>query len=206
MKWSAKLGRFAGIDVYVHVTFLALLAYVAATDWSRTGSLTAVATGLALVLILFLCVLLHEYGHALTARRFGIGTRHITLLPIGGLALLEGMPREPRQEILVALAGPAVNFAIAAVTALLILATGDGPLVPRSGFGNIDFLHSLLFANLLLAIFNLLPGLSDGRRPRAARGAQPAHGPGAGDAPRRDGGPGPRRRASGCSGSWATRS
>ena len=99
LKWSAKLGRFAGIDVYVHVTFLLLLAWVGLEPWTSTGSPAAVASGLTLVLLLFLCVLLHEYGHALTARRFGIGTRSITLLPIGGLALLESMPRDPRQEI-----------------------------------------------------------------------------------------------------------
>lgn len=170
MKWSAKLGRFAGIDVYVHVTFLALLAYVAATDWNRTGSLAGVATGLALVLMLFLCVLLHEYGHALTARRFGIGTRHITLLPIGGVALLEAMPREPRQEILVALAGPAVNFAIAAVAALLIRGSGQDILAPLADPSRLGFLHSLLFANLLLGIFNLLPAfpMDGGRVLRAA--------------------------------------
>ena len=75
MKWSARLGRFAGIDVYVHVTFLLLLAWVAWSYWTATGTLAGVGAEIALVLLLFLCVLLHEYGHALTARRFGIGTR-----------------------------------------------------------------------------------------------------------------------------------
>lgn len=170
MKWSAKLGRFARIDVYVHVTFLALLAFVAATDWSRTGSLASVGFGLAMVLLLFLCVLLHEYGHALTARRFGIGTRHITLLPIGGLALLDAMPRQPGQEILVALAGPAVNFAIAAGAAALIAAGGGDPITPLADPGRLGFLHSLLFANLLLGTFNLLPAfpMDGGRVLRAA--------------------------------------
>jgi hypothetical protein len=104
VRWSARIGRFAGIDVYVHVTFLLLLLFFAWRSWQATGTLAGVLSGTLLILMLFLCVLLHEYGHALTARRFGIGTRHITLLPIGGLALLESMPKDPRQEILVALA------------------------------------------------------------------------------------------------------
>ncbi len=171
MKWSAKIGRFAGIDVYVHVTFLALLAYVAATDWRRTGSLTGVAFGLGVVLMLFVCVLLHEYGHALTARRFGIGTRHITLLPIGGVAVLEDMPRDPRQEVLVALAGPAVNFAIAAAVYAIIVAQGGQPFAAFTGdLGRMGLLPSLLGANLLLGVFNLLPAfpMDGGRVLRAA--------------------------------------
>jgi Zn-dependent protease len=165
MKWSAKLGRFAGIDVYVHVTFLALLAYFALVHWGRTGTVLGVLNGLALIIMLFGCVLLHEYGHALAARRYGIGTKHITLLPIGGLALLDSMPREPRQEIVVALAGPAVNVVIAAVVYLVILATGArGALVP-SDPTQMGFLPSLFGANVMLALFNLLPAFPmDGGR------------------------------------------
>ena len=110
MKWSAKLGRFAGIDVYVHASFLLLLAWVGYSAWTSTGTLAGVLSASLLILLLFLCVLLHEYGHALTARRYGIGTRSITLLPIGGLALLDRCREDPRQEIVVALAGPAVNL------------------------------------------------------------------------------------------------
>ncbi len=168
MKWSAKLGRFAGIDVYVHATFLLLLVWVAWSNWTRSGTLQGVLSGLTLILLLFLCVVLHEYGHALTARRFGIGTRSITLLPIGGLALLESMPKDPRQEIVVALAGPAVNLAIAAVLYLAILTTGrPGALFDLGGR---DLLLTLLAANLMLAIFNLLPAfpMDGGRVLRAA--------------------------------------
>ena len=165
MKWSAKLGRFAGIDVYVHVTFLLLLGWVGWSAWTRTGSTAAVTASLTLVLLLFLCVLLHEYGHALTARRFGIGTRSITLLPIGGLALLESMPRDPRQEIVVALAGPAVNLAIAAVLYLLIrLADRPGALFALDPVAG-SLLPTLFGANLMLALFNLLPAFPmDGGR------------------------------------------
>jgi Zn-dependent protease len=170
LRWSARLGRFAGIDVYVHVTFLLLLLWIGWLAWQRTGGLGPTLASLALVLLLFLCVLLHEYGHALTARRFGIGTRSITLLPIGGIALLESMPREPRQEILVALAGPAVNVAIAAALYLLIQIAGrPGALLaldPASG----GLLQTLLAANLMLALFNLLPAfpMDGGRVLRAA--------------------------------------
>jgi Zn-dependent protease len=165
LKWSAKLGRFAGIDVYVHVTFLLLLAWIAFSTWTETGSPAAVAASLVLILLLFLCVVLHEYGHALTARRFGIGTRSITLLPIGGVALLRAMPRDPWQEILVALAGPAVNVVIAAgLFLLMVIGSRPGSLLafdPVTG----SLLPTLLTANLVLALFNLLPAFPmDGGR------------------------------------------
>ncbi len=164
-KRSAKLGRFAGIDVYVHVTFLALLAYFALVYWAERGTLLGVLNGLALIIMLFVCVLLHEYGHALAARRYGIGTKHITLLPIGGLALLESMPREPRQEIVVALAGPAVNVAIAAVVFLLLLAFGRTEALVPADPTRMGVLPSLLAANVMLALFNLLPAFPmDGGR------------------------------------------
>jgi Zn-dependent protease len=165
VKWSARIGRFAGIDVYVHVTFLLLLLFFAWRSWQATGTLAGVLSGTLLILMLFLCVLLHEYGHALTARRFGIGTRHITLLPIGGLALLESMPKDPRQEILVALAGPAVNVAIAAVIFLVLtLAGGRGGLLHLE-LGRGGILQTLLAANLMLALFNMLPAFPmDGGR------------------------------------------
>jgi Zn-dependent protease/CBS domain-containing protein len=164
VRWSAKLGRFAGIDVYVHVTFLLLIAWIALIYWNETHTVAGVISGLALVLLLFLCVVLHEYGHALTARRFGIGTRSITLLPIGGLALLERMPRDPRQEILVALAGPAVNLVIAAALYVILqLGARPGALLAFGVEGGL--LASLLGANLLLAVFNMLPAFPmDGGR------------------------------------------
>lgn len=169
-KWSLKLGRFAGIDVFVHATFFLLLAWIGFVYWSETGTMAGVATGLALILLLFLCVVLHEYGHALTARHFGIATRHITLLPIGGVALLEKMPKDPREEMIVALAGPAVNIVIAAALFLLLNMLGSdrfitGPDLVRSGI-----LQSLLVANIMLAVFNMLPAfpMDGGRVLRAA--------------------------------------
>jgi stage IV sporulation protein FB len=110
-------------------------------------------------------VTLHEYGHALTARRFGIRTRHITLLPIGGVALLESMPKDPRQEIIVALAGPAVNVAIALFLFLILEITSQPGSLMNLNLGRGAILPTLLSANLILALFNLLPAFPmDGGR------------------------------------------
>lgn len=156
MKRALRLGRFAGIDVYIHWTFALLIGWAGWLAWQGGGAFIDIAVNVALVLGLFLCVTLHEYGHALTARRFGIGTRRITLLPIGGVALLEAMPDRPLREILIALAGPAVNIVIAAL-AFLWLRLG----LP-AGSGLVAF---LLQANLVLALFNLIPAFPmDGGR------------------------------------------
>ena len=109
MTWSWKLTRIAGIDVYVHATFVIVVAWIGLLHWNQSHSLAAVVEGVGFILALFACIVLHEYGHALTARRYGIRTRDITLLPIGGIARLERMPEEPLQELWVALAGPAMR-------------------------------------------------------------------------------------------------
>lgn len=165
MKWSTRIGTFAGIDVYVHTTFLILIAWVAFAQWQTGHSAAAAMEGVAFILALFGCVVLHEFGHALTARRFGIKTRDITLLPIGGLARLERMPDDPRQELWVALAGPAVNVVIAAALFVLLQVTGAlrplGALSVTSG----SFLERLMIVNLFLVGFNMLPAFPmDGGR------------------------------------------
>jgi len=161
MQWSWKLGRFAGIDTYVHASFLLLVGWAVWASWTGAGSLLSVVFGVGFLLAVFGSVLLHEYGHALVARRYGIATRRIVLYPIGGVAQLEGMPRKPRQELAVALAGPAVNFAIAA---------GLWVLSPLFGAGLVgSLLGSLMIANLTLGLFNLVPAfpMDGGRALRA---------------------------------------
>lgn len=165
MKWSWKLGRFAGIDVYIHTTFLLLIGFIGVSYWLQERSLAAVVGGIGFILALFLCVVLHEYGHALTARRYGISTRDITLLPIGGVARLERMPDEPRQELWVALAGPAVNVVIAA--ALFGWLFINGSLMPLETLSvtSGSFLERLMLVNITLVAFNLLPAFPmDGGR------------------------------------------
>ena len=165
MKWSTKIGTFAGIDVYVHTTFLMLIAWVGFAHWQAEHSVGAAVGGVAFVLALFGCVVLHEFGHALTARRFGIRTRDITLLPIGGLARLERMPGDPKQELWVALAGPAVNVVIAVALFVVLQVTGTfAPLSTLSVTGG-SFLERLMIVNVFLVAFNMLPAFPmDGGR------------------------------------------
>jgi Zn-dependent protease len=148
MQISWKLGRVEGIDLFLHPTFLLLLIFAAVSG----GGLWAVA----LTLAVFVCVLLHEFGHALTARAFGIETEDITIYPIGGLARLRRMPRSPKAELLITLAGPAVNVVIAAVLALVlmvVLAVGAG----SAAMWIASTVGQLMWINVGLAVFNMLP-------------------------------------------------
>jgi Zn-dependent protease len=157
MRWSWKIGSFRGIGVYMHATFLLLIGFVVYSHWSAGSGVQKTLEGVGFILALFACVVLHEFGHALMAARYGIKTRDITLLPIGGLARLERMPDEPRQELWVALAGPAVNIAIAAVLFVAIrLTSAWAPLDQLSLTGG-PLLARLLVVNLILAAFNMLP-------------------------------------------------
>lgn len=170
MKWSLRLGRFSGIDVFVHWTFIILLPWIFAAQWSVSGDPIAALRGLGFIAALFGCVVLHEFGHALAARRFGIRTRDITLLPIGGVARLERMPENPRQELTVALAGPAVNLAIAAVLFAVLTATRGWAFAYDPELLRDDFAMRLMSVNVFLALFNLLPAfpMDGGRVLRAA--------------------------------------
>jgi Zn-dependent protease/CBS domain-containing protein len=165
MKWSWKIANVAGIDVYLHMTFLILIVWIGLGYWQLAGTVDAVVSGVSFILALFFCVLLHEFGHALTARQFGIRTKSIMLLPIGGIASIEKMPEDPRQEIIIALAGPAVSSAIALVLWILLrMGNGLVPLEDLSVTGG-SFLQRLMIVNILLAAFNMLPAFPmDGGR------------------------------------------
>jgi len=164
VKWSFQLARIGGIDLKVHATFFLLLAWFGMAYYAD-GGFGAMMVGLSFILLLFVCVVLHEFGHALAARAYGIRTPDITLLPIGGVARLERMPEKPWQEFIVALAGPAVNVVIAFALYIVIgrgFQIGDIALVDRGGG---DLLSKLLAINIILVVFNLLPAFPmDGGR------------------------------------------
>jgi Zn-dependent protease len=157
MIWSLRLFRIAGTDVKVHATFLLLLGFF----WLQGGGAAAL-----MLLGIFGCVLLHEFGHIAMARRFGVRTPDVILLPIGGIARLERMPEEPRQELLIAIAGPLVTLAIAALLYAWLAATGEPPTLV-SGLDALggSYVEELYRINVLLLLFNLIPAFPmDGGR------------------------------------------
>jgi len=171
MKGALKLGRISGIKIEVHWTFTLLLLWVAFIEIRQGSDFYRVLLNEALIVVLFVCVVLHELGHALTAKKFGVKTKNILLLPIGGVATLEKMPEKPLHELLVALAGPAVNVLIAILLVLVV------PIRSYFNFDSIvleemlfeptfqNFLFYLFIANVMLVIFNLIPAFPmDGGR------------------------------------------
>ncbi|HVZ51123.1 MAG TPA: site-2 protease family protein [Pseudolabrys sp.] len=168
MSWSLNIGKVAGTVVRVHITFLLFLAWIFAASYASDGAASAWNTVL-FMLLLFLCVLLHEFGHIFTARAFGVPTPYVTLLPIGGVAQLERIPEEPWEEFLIAIAGPLVNVGITLVLLLF------GAHLTTNAAGAVDNAHvsmidRLAFVNLFLALFNLIPAfpMDGGRVLRAA--------------------------------------
>src|SRR5262249_17015606 len=161
MSWSLPILRVAGIQLRTHITFLLLIAWLAFGYYAQGGSAVA-ASRVILVLLLFLCVVLHEFGHAFAAKAFGINTPDITLLPIGGVARLERMPEEPVQELIIAVAGPLVNVVIALG---LFVAGGSQALLNPSSVEGGGLVAQLLTINIMLVLFNLLPAFPmDGGR------------------------------------------
>lgn len=168
--WAWRVGRIAGIDLNLHITFVALLFWIAISHLGQGHGMTGVAVAVSLNLAVFASVVLHELGHALVARRFGIRTRDITLWPIGGIARLERMPDNPRQELLVAGAGPAVSLVLAAAFLALSLLLGQSLERPPVQVADRPILVTLVWINASLALFNLLPAfpMDGGRLLRAA--------------------------------------
>ena len=165
MRWSFHIARIAGIDVKIHVTFFLLLAFFG-MQFAAQGGAAGAVKGVFLICLVFVCVLLHEFGHAMAARRYGIHTPDITLLPIGGVARLERMPDKPSEELVVAIAGPLVNVGIAAILSPFAL-----PEILQSMHPNVlervePTLVAQLFAtNIMLIVFNLIPAFPmDGGR------------------------------------------
>ena len=164
-----KIGRFSSIDVKVHWTFFLLLAFFAFIGYQASGSPLGALAATAMIVALFLCVLLHEFGHSLVAQRLGIEIHSITLLPIGGVSNLESLPEKPADEVKISAVGPLVSVVLALLFFGVGLLFGAVPRVPTdlfSGFGSVgQFFFNLGFLNILLAVFNLLPAFPlDGGR------------------------------------------
>jgi Zn-dependent protease/CBS domain-containing protein len=149
----------------MHLTLVILLAWIAFAYTMQGASVSATALGLLLVLTIFVIIVVHELGHALMARRFGIKTRDIMLLPIGGIASLERMPDNPKQELAVAIVGPMINLAIAAVLWIVLAATGGPTRMSEATTVGGALLTQLMWINVGLAVFNLIPAFPmDGGR------------------------------------------
>lgn len=173
MRWSYRVCRPFGIDVYVHTTFLLLLAWVVISAGLFSGQWARIAVNVLAVAIVFVVVVLHELGHALAARRLGIPTQDIVLLPIGGVARLQRMPEKPWDELFVAAAGPAVNLVLGTIFAVLFFTVG-GFIAKGSMAGAIiaQIIKYIYYSNVFLLGFNLIPAfpMDGGRMLRAFLG------------------------------------
>jgi len=174
MKWSLKIGEVSGIDIKIHFTFVFVIIWAAAQGAGGRGGIGGALFAALSILLLFVCITLHELGHSLVARRLGIRVRDITLLPIGGLARLEALPQKPFHELLIALSGPAVNFALVLGLGLVAVLAGKAggllslrywPYLLMNPRSPLALLIYLLAANLILGLFNLIPAFPmDGGR------------------------------------------
>lgn len=169
MSWSITIARLFGSEIRIHITFLLLLAWIGIAAYGQGGASAAISSVLYVVTI-FACVALHELGHALAARRFGITTPDITLLPIGGLARLSKLPEDPWQEIIIAIAGPLVNVLIVLILMVLFGQNIDPAHLDQPVNGMASFWLRIAEVNLILFLFNLIPAfpMDGGRVLRAA--------------------------------------
>lgn len=164
MPWSITIARVGGTDVRIHVTFLLLLGWIWFAYYQQGGTSTA-WEGVIFIALLFLCVLLHEFGHVFAARRYGVQTRDVTLWPFGGIASLERMPDKPSEELVVAIAGPAVNVVIAAILVFILGARVDPQDLANIQDPAISMVAKVAAANIFLVLFNLIPAFPmDGGR------------------------------------------
>lgn len=168
MKGLFKLGTIAGIGIFIHWTFTLLIAFIIFINYRNGQNSVQIAWSVLFLLCIFITVLLHELGHALTAKRYNIKTKDITLLPIGGIARLERLPENPLEELVVAIAGPFVNFALAFITHFFITIPQDSEellALMSSGINANNFFLNFYIVNLTLAVFNLIPAFPmDGGR------------------------------------------
>lgn len=167
MKGSLKIGRIAGVNLFIHWTFLFLIAYVIVTNYRAGHNTEQTIWSLIFILSIFITVILHELGHAIAAQRFGIKTQDITLLPIGGIARLETIPEKPKEEFIVAIAGPLVNVILALITRIFITIpdTDQLTLETEGGVNAGNFFLFFFVVNVWLAVFNMIPAFPmDGGR------------------------------------------
>jgi stage IV sporulation protein FB len=169
MGWSFNVATIAGTTIRLHITFLLFLLWVFFASYASGGA-QAASQSLVFILLLFACVVAHEFGHIITARRFGVTTPTVTLLPIGGVAQLERIPEKPWEEFLVAIAGPLVNVGIAAALVLLFGASLDAGNLAAMDKASVGIADRLAVVNVFLALFNMIPAfpMDGGRVLRAA--------------------------------------
>jgi len=167
MKGSFKLGNIAGIGVFIHWSFSLIIAYIIYSNYRAGHNAEQIMWSVIFILSIFMTVFLHELGHALAAKKYKIKTKDITILPIGGLARLERIPEKPSEELVVAIAGPLVNIALAIITGLLITIPDLKELTIQlsGGVNQSNFFLNFFIVNIWLAIFNLIPAFPmDGGR------------------------------------------
>lgn len=175
--WTWNLGRIAGIPIRMHLTLLVLLVWIASSYMMQGLGFGATVLGIVLVLTIFAVIVVHELGHALVARKFGIGTRDIMLLPVGGIASLERMPDKPKQELAVAIVGPLINLALAGILFIAITVAGGTTRIAEATTIGGAIATQLMWINIGLAVFNLIPAfpMDGGRVLRALLATRMGH-------------------------------